>query len=96
MKVASLVDGLKYVEDVVDTLLATKNVKTAVKYVSPNLIVRATRRGRHDGRDKNIDMVLAIGKPNYRERDFIKDCKKAGEKFPIRGIILKYFPEKKK
>lgn len=68
----------------------------ATRYLDTNLIVRVTRRGKHDRRDRAFEFVLTIGKPNFRERAFIKQCKKAGEKFPLKKIQLKYPPKKKK
>lgn len=88
----------KYVSAVIVALLENR-VHSAVKYVSPSLVVRGTRRlvkGKTiDGREK-VEVVLTIGSPNYRERDFVKSCKKAGESFPVRKIVLKYPPKSKK
>lgn len=64
-----------------------KTVKTATKYVSPNMTIKATRRQQSR---KAIEVVVTIGKPNYAERQFIKACKKAGEPFPVKKIQLKY------
>lgn len=71
----------------------------ATKYLSTKLVVNATRK-LYDGKipPKNfssIDIVLTIGKPNYDQREFIKDCLKAKEPFPIKGVILKFPPEKR-
>lgn len=86
---------MKAVSDVLQAV-CDKDVHRAVKYISPTLIVRATRT-KNDGQyEAGMRALVHIGKPNVRERDFIKDCKKAGEKFPIRGIILQFHPEKKK
>lgn len=78
-------------------LLKTKAHK-ATKYLSPNMIVRATRtlsRGRVDSRG-NGDIRITIGKPNFAERAFVKTLQKAGEPFPVKKIVLKYPPQKKK
>jgi hypothetical protein len=72
-----------------------KDVHHAVKYISPTHIVRATR-ARTNGKGGNMEVTLTIGKPNYLERDFIKDCRKVGERFPIRDVVLKFHPVKKK
>ena len=62
----------------------------ATKYLSPKLIIRATRR-RYKGKIKDpFEVVLTMGKPNYAEREFIKKSKKAGESFPIKKTQLKY------
>lgn len=61
----------------------------AIKYFSPKERVKATMR-RNKGKCKDIEILFTIGKPNYKERKFVKDCIKAKEKFPIRKIILKF------
>lgn len=70
----------------------------ATKYISEKLVVNATRRlynGKINKREKVVDIILKIGRPNYQEREFIKQCKKAGEPFPVKKIQLK-FPAKGK
>lgn len=81
----------------VEMLLRTES-KRATKYLSSDLVVSAQRKSygnKLDRRGHNIDIVLKIGKPNYAERDFIKQCKKAGEPFPVKKVQLKAFPSKK-
>ena len=62
--------------------------KRATKYFSEKLIVRATRRSGLDKRHSTVEILFTIGKPNYRERQFIKLCKRAGEKFPLKKIQI--------
>lgn len=83
---------MQHVEAVVRTLVWEK-ARQAVKYVSPKEIVRATRRLQR-GRVPcgNIDIVLTIGRPNYKDRQFIKKCQKVGEPFPVKKIQLRYPP----
>jgi hypothetical protein len=86
------------VQQVVDALVYNKAWR-AVKYLSPTLVVRATRRlirQKIDHNDPNIDVRLGVGKPNFREREFIIACKKAGEKFPVRRIQLQMPPTPRK
>lgn len=67
-------------------------VVCATKYLSSKLIIRATRR-RYKGKISNkrpFEVMLTMGKPNYREREFIRKCKKAKEPFPVKKIQLKY------
>lgn len=82
---------MKYVEATVAALLRS-GARMATKYVSEKEIVRATRR-RYRGKivknAKNTDIVLTLGRPNYRERIFIKRCRAAGEPFPIKKIQLR-------
>lgn len=87
-------ENLKYVPQVVLQVLAI-NVLKATKFVSPKLVVRATRTKTSFGRGRNVEITLTIGKPNWAEREFIKLCKKAKEPFPVKRIQLKLIPKKK-
>lgn len=80
---------------VVAALIANIQARMATQFLSPTLVVRATRRGKHSARDKRHEFVLTLGQPNYRERDFIRACKRAGEPLPVKKIQLKYPPAKR-
>ena len=58
--------------------------------------IRLTRRyfKRCHGAQRYGDIVVSIGKPNYREREFLKKCKMVGCK-PRRYWINRVEPEKK-
>ena len=87
---------LRYINAVVDTLLIA-NAHRAVKYISEKEIIRATRRlvrGKVPN-SKSIEVILTIGRPNYSERKFIKECKRVKEPFPVRKIQLKYPPKRR-
>lgn len=71
-------------------LLLVPKLKKATKYLHPKLVVKATRIGKFDARMKTVEFKVTVGAPNYQERKFIKLCEKAGEKFPIRKVQLKY------
>jgi len=77
------------VEQVVVAVL--DGYKQATKYVSDKQTIKATRRGklRPLRLSGQVEILVTIGRPNYAERRFIKDCKKAGEPFPIKRIQLK-------
>lgn len=80
---------LNAVSGVIEMLLRAKASK-ATKYLSPNLVVRAVRKCYGNSFDgSNIEIVLTIGKPNYIERQFVKDCKKTKEPFPVKKIQIK-------
>jgi len=64
--------------------------RSATKYLSPVLVVKATRHGKPCKNERSTSMVVTVGKPNYAEREFIKKCKKAGEPFPVKKIQLKW------
>ena len=83
---------------VVNTVLEIRNVHCAVKYFSEKEVISATRRiynGKIDRRDKSVEILVKIGKPNYIQCEFIKKCKKVGEPFPVKKIQIKYIPKKK-
>lgn len=84
------------VGDVVRCLMYN-DAYVATKYIDKNFIIRATRKLTNRKIDKrgNAEIVLTIGRPNHIERDFIKQCKKAGEPFPVKGIQLQYPPKQK-
>lgn len=67
--------------------------RRATVYVAPDLVVKATRRHRPRKNSGSIEMVVTVGVPNYAEREFIKQAKRAGEPFPIKRILLKPWKE---
>ncbi len=72
--------------------------KRATVYLSPTLVVSAQRKSwsnKVTRRDRRAEISLKIGQPNYLERRFIQQCKKAGEPFPVRKLQLKFFPKRK-
>lgn len=75
--------------------LNVDGVKTAIAYLSPIYIIRATRR-LYKGRPSrtHFEAVVTAGRPNYRERLFIKVAQKAGVKFPIRKVQLRFYRKK--
>lgn len=86
-----------YAGKVVETLLESGAVK-ATKYMSPSVTIKATRRlygGKIAKQSRTIDIVVTLGKPNYKEREFIKLAQKAGEEFPIWKIQLCFLKDKK-
>lgn len=71
------------------------DVRGAEKYLAPDLVVKATAQRRKDSRARGRTFIVTIGKPNYRERAFIKKCKAAGEPFPVKKIMLRLWPKKR-
>lgn len=84
-------------DHIIDTLLDS-NAWRVTKYVSPKHVVRATRR-RYRGhalrRRFPHEIVLSFASPNYRERQFIKACKRAGEPFPVKKLQVQFPPKSK-
>ena len=65
------------------------NAKKAIKFLSPHLVVKATRQGRWTERDSRQTCLVTFGRPNYAERQFVKRAQRAGEPFPVKKIQLK-------
>lgn len=89
---------MKWITKPVEMLLRTDS-KRATKYISPTEVVSVQRKSygnKIDRRDQSIELIVKIGKPNYAEREFIRQCKKAGEPFPVKKVQLKEFPKGKK
>lgn len=70
-------------------------IKSAFVCLDSRLVVKATKRHKDDGRHSRIEFVVTAGAPNYRERAFLKACRKAGEPFPVKPQ-LRPFPKKRK
>lgn len=64
--------------------------KKVTKYLSPKLTVKATFQGKFSKRDRQQTVLLTIGTPNFAERKFIKMCKAAGERFPVKKTQIKW------
>jgi len=63
--------------------------RKATKYVSPTLVIKASRRHRPRRGERTTEIVLTVGKPNFAERSFIAEVRRAGEPFPVRKVQLK-------
>jgi len=81
--------------DVIDHLISN-DIRSAVKYLSPKLVVRATWRHKPSARHTREEMVVTYGAPNYLEVAFVKLLKKAGEPFPVLKIQQRAWPKKRK
>lgn len=64
--------------------------KQATKYLDEKTTVKATFQGKRRKNQSSSTILFTIGRPNYKERQFIKDCKKAEVKFPVRKLQLKF------
>jgi len=66
-----------------------------VKFTSDKSVIRVVRRLHNEKLDSiNLQFKIFFGRPNLEEREFIKKCKKAGERFPIKDPKI-YLPKKK-
>lgn len=66
------------------------------KYISEKLTVKVSLPRYKANKNKpapktygKFQGTIVIGRPNYEQRQFIKLCKKAGEKFPVKKVQLK-------
>jgi hypothetical protein len=85
---------VKDVASVIQALLSN-DVKKVTRFITPNVTVTATRLQRPDRRSRGESYVVTVGRPNYANREFIKECKAAGEPFPVRNMIFQHFPKAK-
>jgi len=75
-----------YVRKAVEAVLET-DAKTATVFMAPNQIIRATRRMYKRGNSRGpTEVLLTLGKPNYKERNLIKVYKATKQKFPITRV----------
>lgn len=74
--------------------LADRKVKTATKFLGPQLVVKMTRQHRRSSGGGET-FLFTFGKPNYAERVFVTKCKKVGVPFPVRKVQLKRYPPKR-
>lgn len=72
-----------------------RTLRRATLIVSPKFTLKITRHRPVDLREKNETYILTLGRPNYVERIFIKDCIAAGEPFPIKKALLQSWPRKR-
>ena len=85
----------KTIASVCGALMAS-DAKTATKYVSANLVVKATWRHKPRANHTREEMVVTVGAPNYLDTKFIKACKLAGEPMPVKKVQLRAYPIKRK
>lgn len=71
-------------------LVLCDGAKKATRYYAENYTVKATLKGKPRKNERQREILLTIGRPNYAERDFISKCKKAGEPFPVRKVQIKW------
>ena len=76
---------LNHYRRVMEALLDEEGARQAVLFVDEKRTIRATRRlygkARRPSR-RQIEVHLTDGPPNYREREIIKRCRKAGAALP--------------
>lgn len=73
---------------------ATQSARSAVKYISPSLVVKLTRQRPYRVRAKNETFLLTVGKPNYAEREMVKLFRTAKEPFPVKRVMMRGWPKR--
>lgn len=76
--------------------LVASDAKTAIKYLSPKLVVKATWHNKPSGKNRTEHAVVTFGVPGYKQQRFIDVCLKAGEPFPVKKVQLTAWPIKRK
>lgn len=87
----------RYFQQLAYFIISGKAVR-ATKYLAVDNVISAQRKlygGKIYKRSNTVDIIFKAGKPNYKEREFIKLCKKSGEIFPIKKIQLKFLKNEK-
>lgn len=80
----------KIIGSVVMDALSNK-ASTATKYISPTLRITAAVRSDEKG---HTEVLVTIGSPNAKQREYVKTLKKAKEPFPVKRV--QYTFKKKK
>ena len=81
--------------EVCGLLIADHSVRSATKFLDEKTMVRVTWRLKPRARASRSELAVTFGAPNYLERQFIKNCKKAGEPVPVKKIQTRPWPKKK-
>lgn len=76
---------------VVGAIMELPDLKRATLYLDRKTTVKCTRQRKFDARMEAETYIVTIGKPNYKERKFIKDCLFTGVPFPVRKIQMKWY-----
>lgn len=95
--VRSDVEDIKAVSEVVEEIIIGGAYK-ATKYLSDKRTVKATRKRIKkftpaEEKRHPVEIMITIGRPNYEERENIKQARKSGQG-PIE-MTIKYPPKKK-
>lgn len=81
----------KDIAHVMECVLSDFTVRKAIKYIKPGFVLKATRQFKPRRNATSHTVIVTFGNPNFRERQFVKACLKAGEPFPVKKIQLKFY-----
>lgn len=82
-------------EQVILAVLSRRENRRATKFIATNHVIKATRQSRTISRHGET-LLVTFGRPNFRERRFIRQCVNAGEPFPIKKVQIQPWPKKRK
>lgn len=71
--------------------LTQEDVRQATVFVNPGHTVVGTVQGKPRKNAPSVTVVLTMGKPNYKNRAFIKALQEAGEPFPVKKVQVKTY-----
>lgn len=71
-------------------------VRRSTRFLSPTMTVKATRQRKPDRRERQVTLLITVGRPNYYEARRIKASQKSGVCFPMKQSDLQFYPAKTK
>lgn len=77
-------------------LIANTGARRATAFLSARCTVKVTRQYQFNRRATTETFLVTIGRPNYRERAYIKGLQASGEPFPVRRMQLTFWPRSRK
>jgi hypothetical protein len=73
------------------------NIKQVTAIMSPKETIVATKRTYKHCRKRNqVEVLVVVGRPNYRNRILIKKHLKNKGKFPIEDLLIKFITKQKR
>jgi len=85
----------RLVSNLYSLLSELKELRGVTRHIDAKTVARLTRQYPYSTRATRETFLLTIGQPNYREREFIKRRKKAGEPIPVKATQYRFWPKKK-
>jgi len=87
---------MQSIDGMINVMLGDSTIHTTTLFVEPKWIVRVTRQGKPDRRDRRATFLVTEGVPNCDAQKFIKQAQRAGEPFPIKKLQYRFYPVLKK
>lgn len=80
----------------VAALLNTKTARQVTCIVDARLSIVATKRHKTRADAQRVEVVVTIGRPNFKSRALIRAAKRAGEPFPIKKLQYEHTKPRKR